>query len=156
MSERRRQPWWVGLAVILAGAVCLYASSSLDISAQYAAIGPGFFVTAVGVGLVVLGVLLLVQMARGTAFDPELERDPGMDKPAFFAVVVAALLPVLVIETVGLPITAALSFTLVSRAFGSLRIWTNLLIGFILGTAAWFLFSWLGLQLGTFLPLAGL
>lgn len=150
------QPWWLGLAVILLGAVCLHASSQLSLSAQYAAIGPGLFVALVGLGLVVLGVLLMIQMARGTAFDDE-ERaaDPGMYAPAFLTVLLASIVPALAMESLGLPLTAMVSFMLVARALGSRRIVVDLVSGFVLGSACWFLFSKLGLQLGGFLPLAG-
>lgn len=150
------QPWWLGLAVILLGAVCIHAASSLSLSAQYAAIGPGLFVALVGAGLVALGVLLLLQMHRGTAFDPEEQAaDPGMDKRAFFTVLLASAVPALAMKGLGLPLTAMLSFMLVARALGSRRPVLDLTSGFVLGSACWFLFSKLGLQLGGFLPLAG-
>ncbi|HRL20934.1 tripartite tricarboxylate transporter TctB family protein [Alcaligenes sp. SDU_A2] len=156
MTSVPRQPWWLGLAVILAGAVCLYASSSLTLSAQYAAIGPGLFVALVGAGLIALGILLLVQMSRGTAFD-EQERaaDPGMDKGPFLTVLLAAVLPSLLMEPLGLPLTAAVCFMLVARALGSRRALLDLISGLALGSACWFLFGRLGLQLGSFLPIAG-
>lgn len=150
------QPWWLGLAVILLGAVCLFASTELSLGAQYAGIGPGLFVSLVGLGLVGLGVMLLIQMARGTAFDnAELAQDPGMDKRAFFTVLVASIIPAMAMQPLGLPLTAALSFMLVARALGSNRVVLDLISGFILGAVSWFLFSELGLQLGGFLPLAG-
>ncbi|MFA7668221.1 MAG: tripartite tricarboxylate transporter TctB family protein [Burkholderiaceae bacterium] len=150
------QPWWLGLAVILIGAVCLYASSQLSLGAQYAAIGPGMFVALVGLGLVLLGVLLMIQMARGTAFDDEERaQDPGMDKRAFVTVLVASAIPALAMVPLGLPLTAMLVFMLVARALGSQRIVTDLVAGFALGSACWFMFSKLGLQLGGFMPMAG-
>ena len=156
MNTVPSQPWWLGLAVILLGAVCLYASSSLSLGAQYAGIGPGLFVALVGLGLVGLGVLLMIQMARGTAFDDEERaQDPGMDKRAFFTVLLASAVPALAMQGLGLPLTAALSFMLVARAFGSPRILLDLIWGLVLGSACWFMFSKLGLQLGGFLPLAG-
>ncbi len=150
------QPWWLGLAVILLGAVCLFASTELSLGAQYAGIGPGLFVSLVGLGLVGLGVMLLIQMARGTAFDnAELAQDPGMDTRAFFTVLVASIIPAMAMQPLGLPLTAALSFMLVARALGSNRVVLDLISGFILGAVSWFLFSELGLQLGGFLPVAG-
>ena len=156
MKTVSSQPWWLGLAVILLGAVCLYASSSLSLSAQYAGIGPGLFVALVGLGLVALGVLLLGQMARGTAFDDEERaQDPGMDKRAFFTVLLASAVPALAMQRLGLPLTAAMAFMLVARAFGSPRIVLDLISGLVLGSVCWFMFSKLGLQLGGFFPLAG-
>lgn len=159
MMSPRRGPWWLGLAVIFMGAVCFYASSELSATAQYAAIGPGMAVAVVGLGLIVLGVLLLIQIARGEVFEPEDAENavPGrtMDKRAFFTAVLAAVLPALAIETLGLPVTAMLSFMLVARAFGSKRLVSDLIAGFVLAALCWFLFGWLGLQLGGFFPLAG-
>ena len=151
------RPWWLGIAVVLMGAVCLYASSSLPATAQYAAIGPGLFVTIAGLGLVVLGTLLLIQIARGEKFEPQdtenaLGNQP-MDKRAFFTALAATMVPALTIEILGLPLTAMLSFLLVARAFGSKRTVLDLIIGFIVGSFSWYLFSILGLQLGDFFPL---
>ncbi len=159
MTLLRKGPWWLGLAVIFMGAVCFYASTELAATAQYAAIGPGMFVAGVGVGLIGLGVLLLIQIARGEVFEPEDAENaaPGqpMDKRAFFTALLAAAVPALTIETLGLPVTAMLSFMLVARAFGSRRLVSDLVVGFVLASMCWFLFGWLGLQLGGFFPLAG-
>jgi len=159
MTWLRKGPWWLGLAVIFMGAVCFYASTGLAATAQYAAVGPGMFVAGIGLGLMGLGVLLLVQIARGEVFEP-LEAEnaaPGqsMDKRAFFTALLAAVVPALTIELLGLPLTAMLSFMLVARAFGSKRLVSDLVFGFVLGGVCWFLFGWLGLQLGDFFPLAG-
>ncbi|MBP6018902.1 MAG: tripartite tricarboxylate transporter TctB family protein [Burkholderiaceae bacterium] len=159
MTLLRKRPWWLGLAVMFMGAVCFYASTELATTAQYAAIGPGMFVAGVGVGLIGLGVLLLIQIAQGEVFEPdEAENaEPGkpMDKRAFFTALLAAVLPALTIEILGLPVTAMLSFMLVARAFGSKRLVSDLVVGFVLAAMCWFMFGWLGLQLGGFFPLAG-
>lgn len=78
-----------------------------------------------------------------------------MDKRAFFTVLVASIIPAMAMQPLGLPLTAALSFMLVARALGSNRVVLDLISGFILGAVSWFLFSELGLQLGGFLPVAG-
>lgn len=157
ISSQASRPWWLGIVVIVIGCVCLYAASSLPATAQYAAIGPGLFVTATGIGLVVLGILLLLQIARGEKFEAQdVENAEGnlpMDKRAFFTALAATLVPALTVETLGLPITAMIAFMLVARAFGSKRIILDLVIGFVLGAVSWQIFSILGLQLGDFFPL---
>lgn len=159
MNLLRTGPWWLGLAVMFLGAVCLYASTELAVTAQYAVIGPGMFVLAVGLGLVGLGVLILIQIARGEVFEADEAENaaPGqaIGKRAFFTALLAAALPALIIEMLGLPVTAMLSFMLVARAFGSKRLLSDLIVGFVLASSCWFLFGWLGLQLGGFFPLAG-
>src|SRR3546814_20131137 len=98
------------------------------------------FVIGVGLGLVGLGVLLLVQIARGEVFEPDEAENavPGqaMDKRAFFTALLAAIVPALTIEILGLPVTAMLSFMLVARAFGSQRIVSDLLVGLVLRSDA--------------------
>ncbi len=153
------RPWWLGIAVILMGCVCLWATTTLPATAQYAAIGPGMFVTVVGAGLLILGIILLIQIARGERFEAQdtenAEGNLPMDKRAFFTALIATIIPALTMEPLGLPITAMLSFALVARSFGSKKIIIDLITGAILGTLCWFLFSRLGLQLGGFLPVAG-
>ena len=155
----RERPWWLGLAVILMGAVCIYASTELAVTAQYAAIGPGLFVMGVGLGLVLLGVLLLIQIAQGEVFEPEeaenAATDQPMDKRAFVTALVAAILPALLIDTLGLPLTGMLSFMLVARAFGSRRLVFDLIVGLVLASLGWGMFGWLGLDLGGLLPWVG-
>ncbi|MFC0219867.1 tripartite tricarboxylate transporter TctB family protein [Pseudochelatococcus lubricantis] len=154
------RPWWLGAAVIALGLVCLYGGYQLPQGARHAGIGPGLFVTAVGAALVILGLLLTVQIARGETFEAQDAEDASgsekADPAAFVTALAAACVPALTIETLGLPLTAMLSFALVARSFGSRRIGLDLVSGAVLGTLAWLLFSRLGLQLGDFLPVAGI
>ena len=71
-------------------------------------------------------------------------------------VLLAASLPILTLRTFGLPLTAMVIFALVARAFGSRKLVQDLITGLILGSLAWLLFDRLGLQLGQFLPIAGI
>jgi putative tricarboxylic transport membrane protein len=154
------RPWWLGAAVVALGCVCLYGATGLAQGARYAAIGPGLFVTVAGGGLVLLGVLLLVQIARGERFEPQDSEDAAgdvkADPKALAIALVAAVVPIFTMQPLGLPITAMLSFTLVARAFGSKKTLLDLVYGALLGIFAWFLFTRLGLQLGGFLPIAGI
>ena len=153
------RPWWLGLCVIALGCVCLYGTSTLAQGARYAGIGPGLFVTIAGGGLVILGVMLLVQIARGEQFEAQDAEDATGDEKAnpvaLGTALVAVILPIFTMNPLGLPITAMLSFTLVARAFASRKPLLDLVYGAVLGSAAWFLFTRLGLQLGGFLPFAG-
>jgi putative tricarboxylic transport membrane protein len=127
--------------------------------ARYAAVGPGFFVSVAGGGLVLLGLILLVQIARGERFEPQDAEDTASsakaDPRALAYALVAACVPIFTMARLGLPITAMISFTLVARAFGSRRLVLDIVSGAILGAVAWLLFTELGLQLGKFLPIAG-
>ncbi|HEV7276323.1 MAG TPA: tripartite tricarboxylate transporter TctB family protein [Devosiaceae bacterium] len=160
VASRPPRPYWIGILIIAMGAVWLYGGMGLPQGARYAAVGPGLFVTIAGAGLVMLGIMLIVQIARGESFDPQDAEDAAanaaMDKRAFLTALLAAFLPVLLMRPMGLPFTAMVSFTLVARAFGSRRLVIDIATGAILGSLAWYLFSQLGLQLGRFFPPLGL
>lgn len=159
MQENKSKPWWLSISVIVLGAICVYSGSKLPSTAQYAAIGPGLFVNLAGLGLMILGILLTIQIARGEKFEAQdTENASGstpMDKKAFFTATLGCLIPALTITFLGLPLTAMLTFALIARSFGSNKLLSDLIIGFILGGLSWLLFSYLGLQLGDFLPLIG-
>ena len=154
------RPWWLGVAVIALGLVWLYGALSLPQAATYAVVGPGLIPAVVGAGLVVLGALLLVAVARGERFEPqETEGADVMRLPsraAFWTTLAAGLVPVLLIRPLGFPVAATVTFTLTARAFGSRRLLLDLGVGFLLGVGCWLLFSrLLGLALPGFPLLQG-
>ncbi len=151
------RPWWLGVTVMAVGGVWLYGALSLPQAATYAVIGPGLFVTVVAVGLILLGLLLLVAVARGERFEPQEAEDADRSRPpsrqALWMTAAAGVLPIPLIRPLGFPIAAALTFALVTRAFGSRRVVYDLLIGLALGVGCWLLFSGLlGLSLPGPLP----
>jgi putative tricarboxylic transport membrane protein len=151
-------PWWLGAAVLVWGLVWLYGALSLPQAAAYAVVGPGFFPAAIGAGLAVLGLLLLVAVLRGERFEPQEAEDADLSRPpsrvAFWTTVAAGVAPILVIRPLGFPLAAALAFGLTARAFGSRRLVLDLAVGLLLGLACWVLFSrLLGLSLPGFPPL---
>jgi putative tricarboxylic transport membrane protein len=154
VPARGARPYWIGILVSTLGALWLYGSTSLPQGARYAAVGPGLMVTVAGGALFVLGIILMIQIARGERFEPQDAEDAAanspMDPRAFFTALLAAVIPVFALPRIGLPVTAMISFTLVARAFGSKKLLLDLAMGLILGCAAWYLFGMLGLQLGPF------
>ena len=154
------KPYWLGLGVIAIGGVWLYGALSLPQTAQYAQIGPGLFVTVIGIALIGLGALLMYQIARGEEFKPQDSEDATADAPAdrmaLLTAVAATALPLLTIGHLGFPLTATLSFALVARAFGSRRPALDLAIGLGLGLVAYFGFIQLGVTLGGLFPLLGI
>ena len=156
-AHLRTKPWWLGVVVAGLGAVWLHGALSLPQAATYALIGPGLFVTIVAAGLMLLGGLLVVAVARGERFEPQEaeDADPTREpsRRAFWLTAVAGAAPVLLIRPLGFPIAAALTFALVARAFGSARPGLDLIVGLLLGVACWLLFSrLLGLGLPGFPP----
>lgn len=152
-------PYWIGVLLVVMGGIWLYGAAGLPQGARYAAVGPGLFVTITGLGLVVLGVLLMVQIWRGERFVPQDAEDAAanspMDRRAFVTALVAVFLPVVIMPPLGMPFTATVAFVLVCRAFGSRQLLMDVVIGAVLGSLAWVLFTQLGLQLGRFFPPLG-
>ncbi|MCV9934892.1 tripartite tricarboxylate transporter TctB family protein [Boseaceae bacterium BT-24-1] len=153
--ERRSKPWWLGLALAVMGALWLNGARGIASTTNYIGLGPAAIVLAVGLGLVVLGVLLILQALRGDfrAVDDEAEAPPS--RAAFLLALAGVAIPLLTMRWLGFPLTAMLAFALVTHGFGSRRTALDLAIGFVLGTIAWFGFSRLGISLGGFLPLLG-
>ena len=151
------RPWWFGCAVVLFGAVWVYGALQLSITDRLSGIGPGAFVLAIGLALVVLGLLLLWQIARGERFEAESSEDALADAPVSYPalgmVLVALFLPTVVMSRLGFPLTGMISYTLVARALGSRNLLLNAAIGLILSAVCWYGFEKLGVQLGGFLPL---
>jgi putative tricarboxylic transport membrane protein len=108
---------------------------------------------------VVLGLILLVQIARGETFEPQAsesaEASAQGSVPALLWAAAAVLVPLFSMRPLGFPLTAMLAFALVTRAFGSRRLVFDCLLGLVLGTVCWFGFTRLGVSLGSILPLAG-
>lgn len=152
------RPWWLGIAVVTLGLVWMYGGLSLTHATTYAVVGPEFFPTVIGAGLVILGVMLLVAVARGERFEPQEAEDADADRrpsrAAFWTTVVAGAVSIVTVRPLGFPVAAALTFALTARAFGSRRLPLDLLVGLLLGVACWLLFSrLLGLSLPGFPPL---
>jgi putative tricarboxylic transport membrane protein len=139
------------------GVVWLHGALNLPRHVTYAVIGPGVFPGVIGAGLLVLGGLLVLAVARGERFAPQEAEDADPDRPpswtAFGLTLLAAALPVVTIKPLGFPLAAAISFALVTRGFGSARLWLDAAIGLTLGLGSWLLFArLLGLGLPGPLP----
>jgi putative tricarboxylic transport membrane protein len=151
------RPWWLGLAVVTLGGVWLYNGLSSGRAHTISGVGPGLAVTLIGGALVILGVLFLIQLGRGLSVESEagetIEAQPRDRRMAALIAFVATAAPLLLIEHVGFPLTAAVVFAGVARAFGSRRLVVDVAIGLVLGSVSWAGFQLLGLNLGSFFPL---
>lgn len=157
-SAPAARPWGLGVAVVVFGLVWIYGALTLPHAVTYAVVGPGLFPALIGAGLVALGALLLVAVARGERFEPQEAEDADASRrpsmAAFWTTVVAGAVSIVAVRPLGFPVAAALTFALTARAFGSRRLPVDLLVGFLLGVACWLLFSrLLGLSLPGFPPL---
>ncbi|MGO4706142.1 tripartite tricarboxylate transporter TctB family protein [Microvirga sp. 2MCAF38] len=154
---RSTRPWWIGIAVLVIGGIWIHGASGISATTKYVGMGPAAMVGAVGAGLVLIGVLLILQVARGENFNPQEEESADADAPpsrkAFLLALAGICVPLVTIQALGFPITAALTFALVTHAFGSRRTVFDLAVGAVIGAGSWFGFSKLGIDLGAFLPL---
>jgi putative tricarboxylic transport membrane protein len=159
MAPKTSRPWWLGLVIIAIGLLWFFQGRSLPQLGGYAALGPGFFVTVIGGLLVVFGIVLLIQIARGETFKPQDSEDAKADAkaswPALLWAAGGAATPLLTMQPLGFPLTAMISFALVTRAFGSRRILMDAAIGLVLGLLCWYGFSSLGVSLGNAFPFLG-
>jgi putative tricarboxylic transport membrane protein len=146
------RPWWLAAAIVALGALWLYGATLLPQTAAYAKIGPGLYLTIVGIGLVVFGVLLAIQIARGATFDSQDSEDAMAGAPAhwpsFFTAVAGAAVPLYTMQRFGFVLTAALMFALTTRAFGSRKLLLDIAIGAAAAAVAWYGFRLLGVDLG--------
>jgi putative tricarboxylic transport membrane protein len=152
IEQAGQKPWWLAAIVVAIGGIWLYGSSLLPQTANYARVGPGLYLTIVGIGLVILGIILGVQIARGERFEAQDAEDASANEPAhwpsFWTAVAAASFPLYTMERFGFILTSALMFALTTRAFGSKKLPLDLLIGAVIGGIAWYGFSLLGVGLG--------
>lgn len=153
------RPWLLPLLVGGLAAVLIAEGFYLPITQLYGGVGPGFFVLAIGVALAVLAAVLLVQVARGVAFEPEETEGADTTAPVSWSGLLLAgagvFLPVGLIGWIGFPLAGGLAYACVTRAYGSRRVLPDIVIGLLVAGTTWFAFTRLGVQLGPFFPLAG-
>ncbi len=149
------RPWWLGLAILVMGAVWLNGARGIASTTNYVGVGPAAIVLVVGLVLVLLGFLLTVQALRGQWAPAEEDEEAPFSRPAFLTALAGICVPLLTIRWLGFPLSAMLAFTLVTHAFGSRRTALDLAIGAALASLSWLGFSRLGISLGPFLPLLG-
>ena len=157
MTER---PYWIAAGTVAWGAIVLWQAAKLPQFDQYAYIGPGFMPTMVGLGLIILGVILALQIRGGVSFEEQDAEDVSeTHSVSYGALALAAAgcaLPILTMKPLGFVLTCTGCFLLIAAAFKS-RAWArNLAIGLAVSLVSWWLFRKLGVQLGGLLPIAGI
>ncbi len=121
----------------------------------YARIGPRHFPALVAAGLVITGVLLLVEaLSTGYRHLPEEARG-RYNWPAFLWVAGGLVAHMVLIAGLGFVLAATLLFVCVARGFGSRRLLRDPLIGLALNAVVYLLFTrvlTLSLPWGAWLP----
>ncbi|MCB6178123.1 tripartite tricarboxylate transporter TctB family protein [Rhodobacter sp. Har01] len=156
MTER---PYWLAAGTAGWGAIVLWKAHELPQFDQYAHIGPGLMPTAVGAGLVLLGLILALQIRRGVPFEEQGAEDVNdnhvVSHKALTLAAAACALPLLTMKPLGFVVTCTGCFVLVAAAFKSRRWGLNLALGAVVSLVTWWLFGKLGVQLGGLLPALG-
>lgn len=148
--------WGLPIVAGLCGALMVAESTTLTLFEQYTGLGAGFMVALVGTALLVIAAALAVQLLAGVVFEPEggegVDPTAAVSWPEFLLAATGVALPVVAIPWLGFPTGAGIAYACVTRAFGSRNLVLDLLIGLVVASVAWAVFTKLGVQLGPFLP----
>jgi putative tricarboxylic transport membrane protein len=149
--------WWLPIVALIAGAAVAFEGWRLPLGQDYAQLGPGFVVLLVGLALIGLGLACGHEIWRGVSYGPEEAEGVDLAAPisrlGLTLSVSAIVTPVVAIPWLGFPLGGALSYTLVTHAFGSRSTVIDGTIGLTVASLTWLGFSRLGVDLGAFFPL---
>jgi putative tricarboxylic transport membrane protein len=118
-------------------------------SPVYARVGPTLFPYAIGVGLVLLGIALVLEAIFAASPTEPAEPLPEIDFPAVGWVIAGAVICIATIDTAGFVISSTLQYVATARGFGSRRPLRDLGIGLAVTLTAFFGFArLLGVNIG--------
>lgn len=129
----------ISVAVVLLAVFVFLQLGGIASDGGYSAVGPRFAPMAVGVGLLVIGLLLLRQVLTGGWREMAPPPDEPMHAPSFLWIAGGLAAQMAIIGIVGFTIASTLLFVAVARGFGSRKPVHDTIIGLVL-TAAVFLF----------------
>ncbi|HEX7022337.1 MAG TPA: tripartite tricarboxylate transporter TctB family protein [Trueperaceae bacterium] len=136
---------FMSLGVLALGTYFVVGAFNIRVLPSYARIGPRFFPLLVAGGLLLCGLLLLLQALRGQAAPPEETEDVDVAaRPNWLAVAVLAaalLADVLLIERLGFVLASTLLFWGVAFGFGSRFYLRDVLAGLVLSLVAYLAFT---------------
>jgi putative tricarboxylic transport membrane protein len=140
----------VSLAVVALGIFVVLGTRGISGGAGYAQVGPRAFPYIIGSGLLILGGILVWQAVSGgwrnVPMDQEEHESP--DWMAFAILSAGVILHMVSIAWAGFILASTFLFILIARGFGSRRLLRDIIIGVLLSTAAFFIFTeGLGLRL---------
>ena len=140
----------VSIALVGLGIYVVLGTQTISGGAGYAQVGPRVFPYMIGSGLLILGGILTWQAVSGgwrnVPMDQENHASP--DWAAFTILSAAVILHMVSIGWAGFILASTFLFALVARGFGSRRVLRDIVIGALLSTAAFFIFTHgLGLKL---------
>jgi putative tricarboxylic transport membrane protein len=137
--------------VLALGLLAAWQATVIPTSPIYAQVGPKAIPYVVAAGLVLLGLLLTVQAARGgwSQDIEELQGAPPINLRALGLLLAGLLANLALIGPFGFTVAATVQFALVAAAFGSRNHALNLAIAFAVALGAYVLFvKALGVNIG--------
>jgi putative tricarboxylic transport membrane protein len=138
----------IGAGVLVLAGVVYWQTAAIPISPVYARVGPTAVPTMTAIGLAVLGVLLLVEAARG-GWQSQTERELTIDRTALSWIAAGLILNVLLIGPLGFTLASTILFVCVARAFGSRALVRDAAIAALFALIAYFGFArTLGINIG--------
>jgi putative tricarboxylic transport membrane protein len=140
-----RAQWALSIAVALLGIATAIIAFGLPTMGGYSRVGPNVMPIAVSLGLIVLGVWLLAEVATGgwrapMPDDPAARGEHPFVASAFGWVSAGLFAQMVLVHTAGFVIAAAALFACVARGFGSTRWLRDALAGLVIGLAVFFFF----------------
>lgn len=137
-SSLRSGEVWIAAGVIALGVFMMTQTMQINVSANYARVGPHVFPWIVSSVLVVLGLGLMHSALTGRwNRDEDEEALSAPDRTAMLWLAVGLALYLFTIKIAGFPIATGLLFAFAARAFASQRIVIDLAIGLGLGIAVY-------------------
>lgn len=137
----------IGLATL--GIFVIAGSQDISAGGGYSQVGPRAFPYLIGAGLLILGAILCWQAVSGGWRN--VPADDNHDEPdwvAFAILSTGVLLHMASIGWAGFVLASTFLFSLIARGFGSRRLFRDIVVGLLLSTAAFFIFTrGLGLNL---------
>jgi putative tricarboxylic transport membrane protein len=144
----------LGGAVLALGLFVAFETYQLEVAPSQATVGPRLFPFLVAIGLIVVGAALLREALFG-----HIAHEGGfeLDWRAVGLVSAGLVLQMLLLESLGWVVAAALLFVAATLAFGSRRLVLDAAIGVVLAGLAFVIFNYgLGLSLPTGTVIEGL
>lgn len=151
MIPARHHQALVGAGALLVGAVMAYGALQIPSAAGYAGVGPNFLPWVVSVVLLLCGVLLLVQVARGGFRD--LDEPSGGDRADWLSgafVLAGVVANAALLTTLGFILSCTLCFMLAVRGLrmsegrgggGVAQTLIDFVTGFLIAAPAYWLFT---------------
>jgi putative tricarboxylic transport membrane protein len=137
----------LGVALVVAGLFFFWGTTEIHVAPTYSRVGPRVFPFAVASGLVVLGILYLLESWRGVQTPAD---EHSVSIWPLSVISAAIVLDALLFEWLGFILSSTLLFLLVAIGFGSRMYLRDLVVGFALSVAAYVTFvHGLGLRLPT-------